>query len=264
MIPVLSIDYIPKRIPHREKYVKTLTSLHSAVLVGPIGVGKTLTLFKAFSRNLLRATAYIYRTKYSLLRELVSRIVGVPRRGVRFEDLLSLLIDTSMERGLVVAIDDADYLIKRGFELSDPAESLFESLVKSDVRVFIVIHSRYYLQYIPISNIVEYHGYTHSELEEILYSRVEEAEDLIQQHEDEVLKWFLRNINDDVIILTSRIVGCDTGGSGDCRLALEILNRACMYAYAEGRGLGEEHVRRAYLDTLDPETLRTYYESHIL
>ena len=69
----LSIDYLPKRLPHREHQLEQHLSLDEgiAILVGPVGVGKTSTLKKVGDARLgididrlVHISGYRYRTSY--------------------------------------------------------------------------------------------------------------------------------------------------------------------------------------------------------
>ena len=264
MIRVLSIDYVPKRTPLREEYIEEISKLDSAILTGPVGVGKTLTLVKAFGERMVRTTCYTYRSIPHVIRTLCWRAgVHIPSRGYDTSLALALLVRRLRDRELVLVLDDFDYLLRRYEADKDKTNAPIELLDRLiEIRLFIVVHGGRGLRVLRkrIGEILEYKPYTKAQIEEILYSRVEEAEDLLVKSGDPMLEWFLRNVDDDLIELVAWITGYDTGGSGDCRLALELLNRACVYARMGNERLSREHVKMSYMDVIDMNVLRSLYE----
>ena len=242
----LSIDYLPKRLPHREHQLEQLLSPNEsiAILVGPVGVGKTSTLKKVGeirSRSgvdrLVHVSGYRYRTSYLMMRALLRRLgLSIPR-GYSTDEYLEFLAGylSSREGEIIVALDDVDYLRDH--------EKVVEMVTRLSeyTTVYCVYHSKYLLpRALRGYQLVSFTPYTVEEIEDILMARVFEEEAVDP-----------RAIDDDIIELIALMVGYDVGGRGDCRLALEILWRAGKYSIVEGKEhIGIEEVRRAYMDTL--------------
>ncbi|MHA1285106.1 MAG: Cdc6/Cdc18 family protein [Promethearchaeota archaeon] len=140
----LEVDFIPERLPHREKELVILSQLFLALLTNPnkisrkilitgkIGIGKTVTI-KVFGDMLIKAgkrrdinIKYIhincrkerksYKVLIKIIRELNSKF---PKRGYSTYDLLDIIFEIIEKRNLhlLIILDELSYLLKEKEDL---------------------------------------------------------------------------------------------------------------------------------------------------
>jgi len=131
---ILSPEYLPELLPHRESQVKQIAdNLFPAsqgrppqdmFIFGKPGVGKTASLkfvFRQFEEYSDRIkTVYIntwdYNTSHAILTKLVLELeFFVQRRGLSKDEIIERLVEAlkKTKKSLIVCLDEVDQLIKR-------------------------------------------------------------------------------------------------------------------------------------------------------
>lgn len=266
----LSIEYIPPRLPCREdeyrhlaQFFKPLLRDPSSVSVrvqvrGSVGTGKTV-LSRRFAEDLEQEAkrlginlvhAYvncrISGSFFNVLKTIIVDSLGYffPQRGYSSEEALEVLMSIldETQTHLVLVLDEIESLIRR--EGGDPLYELTRLHEKragkpsalSLICVFREPECERFLKLLDRStlstlqqNVVYLDKYTPQQLEEILSYRVSEA--------------FVENA---VRPETIKLIADIAGAYGDARYAIELLERAGVYADAERSSeVLPDHVRRA-------------------
>ncbi len=274
----LMFDYIPKVLPHRKEemlkiggyfkeFILNPGSLSvKVILVGGIGTGKTVVA-KSFgkkieefsrtkSKNEIRyahVNCHAHRTLFSIMQKISAELrLSVPRRGFSREELISLLWNylESSDKYLIATIDEADFLARTsGFEAIYELTRLSEIVNKEKIRISLIFIFRDLSSLLTLEksaqstlshNIIRFEPYTSNQIIDILWARVRDERAIYEEA-----------INDEVIELIGELVGFDKGGTGDARLAIEILHRAGKYAEFEDREvIIPEDIRKAYNDVI--------------
>ena len=263
----LSLEFIPRNLPHREEQMRFLTQLfrfsldspfstsQRVLITGDVGTGKTV-LAQRFGSDLVKAARnrkvnlhYVHvncrEAKGSLFmiikRVLTQFVPEFPKRGFAPEELLHTLMDMLDDKNihLILALDEVEHLIR--VEESTPIYNLTriqEERVGKPIRLSLIFILREleYLQKLDKStidtlqrNIVKLDKYSSRQLIDILRDRANLA--------------FKENtVTDDALELVA-----DVGGqSGDARYAIELLWRAGKYADSEpSKQVLTDHVRKA-------------------
>ncbi len=267
-------DHVPNYLPHREEQLRMLAEYFRTILVEPgsisqrvllvggIGTGKTVTArrfgsdFKLLARQRGIKLDYVHvnchrdRTLYFVVQEIAKQLhIPIPPRGLSVQEMYSIILRFLEERDryVIITLDEFDYFIEVAG--NDAVYFLVRTydehpeLVKRINFIFIArdltnlgrldAATESYL----IRNIVYFKPYTSDELYDILKYRVEEA-------------FHPGTVADEVLKYIADIVGADHGGSGNARLALEILLLAGEVADNESSDMVTiEHVRKAYTKT---------------
>ncbi len=251
----LDINYIPSRMPHREKEHRLLMEFFSfllrcpekmaqrVILTGDIGTGKT-ALCQRFgaditteahkrSVNLLyvHVNCREYRGKLSLILQHVVNVLrpNFPKRGFSSEEILRTLLQTLDEEStfMVLALDEFDSLIET--EGSDAVYSLtrlqeMRPNMPQRISLICIMRDLQLTAKLDASakstlqrNVISLEKYGKTQLEDILNDRVSMA-------------FESSTVPEDVVSLTADLA---RGESGNARFAIELLWRAGKYADAE-------------------------------
>ncbi len=140
----LDINFVPKKLPHRDKELSLLSQLFLALITNPnsisrkilitgkTGIGKTVTV-KLFGDILEKASRkrnlkmkYLHvncrkeRTSYKVLNKIIRLVDNkFPKRGYSSQDLLDILIDFLNHHNLhvLIVLDELSYLINKNDDL---------------------------------------------------------------------------------------------------------------------------------------------------
>ena len=263
----LSIEYIPNRLPHREKELSFLVQLFRNILekpgsmnqrvliTGNVGTGKTV-LAHRFGLDMVRAAKarkinlhYVHvncreckGSSFMVLKKVIAEFApDFPQRGFSSEEFLDILMEVLDDRNayLILALDELESLIRT--EGSSPIYNLTriqEDRVNAPMRLSLIaiLREREYLERLDRStlgtlqrNFIELDDYSPNQIETILADRIGLA-----LKEGAVLQDEVKFIAD----LASQF--------GDARYAIELLWRAGKYADAENSSrITSEYIRKA-------------------
>ncbi|NVM35858.1 MAG: AAA family ATPase [Candidatus Lokiarchaeota archaeon] len=245
----LDINYIPEKLPHRDKELSLLSQLFLGLITNPssisrkilitgkTGIGKTATI-KLFGEILEKASKkrqinvkYVHvncrkeRTSYKVLIRLIQLIdFNFPKRGYSSQDLLDILIEFLQRYNLhiLIVLDELSYLINKHEDLIYSLTRVNDDTLKGDQRLSIIgivrdISCLNHLDNSTIStlqrNIIKFKKYSKNQIFDIFKYRA-----------DISLKKNV--ISDDIIDMISE----NTFNSGDIRYGLNILWRSCKIA----------------------------------
>jgi cell division control protein 6 len=263
----LSLEYMPRRLLHRDAQMRFLTQLfrfsvenpfstsQRVLITGDVGTGKTV-LSQRFGADLVKAAKnrkinlqYSHvncREAKGSLFMIIKRVLTqfepeFPKRGFAPEELLHTLMDVLDDKNmhLILALDELENLIRT--EGTNPIYNLTriqEERVGKPIRLSLIciLREQEYLQKLDKStidtlqrNIVKLDKYSSLQLIEILRDRAELA--------------FKENkVSDEALQLIAGI----SEKSGDARYSIELLWRAGKYADSENaKHVSTEHVRKA-------------------
>ena len=267
-------EYVPAYLPHREEQLKSLatyfrplllepgTISQRVLLVGSIGTGKSATArrfgsdFKHLARQRGIKLEYVHvnchrdRTLYFVVQEIARQLhIPIPPRGLSAQEMFQIILKHLENRNIytIITLDEFDYFIEvAGNDAVYFLVRTYDEHPELTKRISYIFITRgltslsrldsateSYL----VRNVIHFKPYTSAELFDILKYRSSEA-------------FYEGPISDDVLNYISELVGVDTGGSGNARLALEILMLAGTEADNEGSpAVTIEHVRRAFAKT---------------
>ncbi len=198
---VLSPEYLPEFLPHRENQIKQLArnlmpasqgrKPQNTFIFGPSGIGKTAVVkfvFREFESYSGIKTVYIncwdFNTTQAILTEIVLRLgFPVPRRGWAKDEILSRLIEIleKSKKGLIVCLDEIDQLIFKSQEVLYDLLRL-NQYVKNPIGIVFVSNNPHVFanveQRIKSSlNIeeIEFKPYSLMEMKDILEERIKEG-----------------------------------------------------------------------------------------
>jgi len=242
----LDINYVPNKLPHRDKELSLLSQLFLTIITNPnsisrkilitgkIGIGKTVTvkyfgdLLKKASKKRNIGIKYVHincrkeRTSYKILIKII-RIINknFPKRGYSPQDLLEILLDllNIQNLHLLIVLDELNYLIDKGEDLIYLLTRINDDSVNSQQRISIIgiVRDITCLNNIDNStmstlqrNIIKFNNYSKKQIFDILKYRANIS-----------LK---KNIISDELI---EMISESTYNNGDVRYGLNILLMAC-------------------------------------
>jgi len=267
-------DYIPSYLPHREEQLKSLASYFRSVLlepgslaqrvllVGRVGTGKTATAhrfsrdFKMLARQRGLNFEYVHinchrsRTLFFVAQEMARQLrIPLPPRGLSAQEMYHIILKYLENRNIymILTLDEFDYFIEvAGNEAVYFLVRTYDEYPYLTKRVNFIFITRSLTslnrldsatENYLVRNVIHFKPYTSRELYDILKYRSEEA-------------FHVGTVSDEVLHYIADLVGVDRGGSGNARLALEILILAGSEADREGASeISIEHVRRAFTHT---------------
>lgn len=250
-------DYLPPKLPHREKELERLRKFFSSylrgesiqriLLLGSVGAGKT-ALARLFGREMEgKGVSYVHvncrisRSPYFVLLEAVRKLLpAFPPRGYSVEEMLGTLVSHLEKHGgrLLLTLDELDYQV----EVEGP--DLLYLLTRYPEQnpaawrlgLIGICRDRGFLNRLDAPTrstfqhtLIELDRYPGEQLFDILVFRAGEA---IQPGK----------VDEEVL----RLISDMASGTGDARFALEVLYRAgCLAEQRMAPRILPEHVREA-------------------
>jgi len=269
---ILSPEYLPEILPHRENQIKLLADnllatskgrRQNTFIFGPPGIGKTATVryvFREFEDYSGIKTIYINcwdcKTATAVLSHLaISLGLFVQRHGWSKDEVIERLLEGLKKwgKGVVVCLDEVDQLIFRD------ASVLYDLLrinqyVKNPVSVVFISNNPHVFAKVEPrikSSLsveeLEFKPYTLQEMKDILEERVKNA--------------FIAVEKGVVLLAANRAVQM----GGDVRIGLDCLLKAGRLAEQEGADLVKvEHVKRIIkeVEPAKPKILKEKINEH--
>jgi cell division control protein 6 len=269
----LDINYVPHRLPHREKEHRLLMEFFDfllrfpekmtqrAIITGDVGTGKT-AIAQRFGADITREAnklgvnlRYVhvncreYRGKLFLILQHALAVFrpSFPKRGYSAEEVLSTLMQSLDEENafMILTLDEFGSLIEReGPEAVYKLTRLQEMRPNKPQRISLICILRDLQETERLDasakstlqrNVISLDKYSREQLTDILNDRVQMA-------------FEPSTVSEDVVNLVSELAFSE---SGNARFAIELLWRTGKYADAEG------------LDIVSPECLRKAVSSII-
>jgi cell division control protein 6 len=263
---ILSPDYIPDKLPHRENEIKRVASIlapalrgskpNNLFIYGLTGTGKTAVTLYVLRRLVAKAKqlgvpvryAYVNTrqrdTPYKVLADIASSIgVRVPFTGLSTAEVYSRLVRalSRLKGVLIVVLDEIDWLVRRrgddllykltriGYDLPPGSAKVSLVGITNDVRFVEMLDAR------VRSSLGEeelvFPPYNAEQLRDILWERAKEA--------------FNPDVIDDAVI--SYCAALAAREHGDARRALDLLRVAGEVAERENAPrVTVEHVKKAW------------------
>ncbi len=271
----LDINFIPKKLPHRNKELSLLSQLFLTLLTNPnktsrkilimgkTGIGKTVTV-KIFGEMLREASEkrnilikYVHincrkeRTSYKVLIKIIRSLnKNFPKRGYSPQDLLEIINDllNSQNLHLLIVLDELNYLIRNDRDLIYSLTRLNDDSFNLPQRLSIIgivrdISCINNLDNSTLStlqrNIIRFNDYSSEQIFDILKYRAD-------------ISFREQVISDDLIEMISDIVFI----KGDIRYGLNLLWKASVIAESKNlKSISAECVRIANQDLVPFSTL---------
>ena len=259
---VLSSDYLPELLPHREQQIKQLADNllpasrgrqpQNTFLFGSPGIGKTASVkyvFREFEEYSGIKTIYINCWDYKTATAVLSKIVielGYPvqRRGLGKDEIFDRLMEVlnKSSRSLIICLDEVDQLQQEAlYDLSRLKTKNPLGLVAISNNPFIFADIEPRIKSSLAVDEIEFKPYSLMEMKSILQERVKHSINLV---EDGV-----------VLLAANRAVQ----KGGDVRVGLQCLLRAGRIAEQENsNNLKVEHIRNVLKEVREvkPEILK--------
>ena len=279
----LDINYIPNRLPHREKEHRLLMEFfrfilscpekmaQRVIITGEVGTGKT-ALAQRFGADMTieankRGVNFRYvhvncrecRGKLFLILQHAVSVFrpNFPKRGYSAEEALETLMQSLDEENayMVLALDEFDSLIEQ-----EGSEAVYKLTRQQEMRagksqrisLISIIRDLQSTEKLDASanstlqrNVIRLDRYGADQLTDILNDRVESA-------------FEPSTVPEDVVDLVSELAVSE---SGNARFAIELLWRAGKYADAENLGLVEAECVRRAISSIIPTIQRSELSS---
>jgi len=257
---VLSPEYLPEFLPHRENEIKQIANNilpaskgripQNTFLYGSPGLGKTASVkfvFREFENFTGLKTIYIncwdYKTTHSILSKIAIELGAfVHRRGMGKDEVLEKIFEAckKTKRALIVCLDEVDQLIFREQEalydllrINQYIKNPFGLvLISNNPNIFINLEPRIKSS-LNIEE-VEFKSYNLEEMKDILKKRVKIA---------------FRSVEEGVILLASNHA---VKLGGDVRIGLECLLKAGRLAERENSKKLKVEYMKKILSTVKP------------
>ena len=245
----LDINYVPNKLPHRDKELTLLSQLFLTLLTNPneisrkvlitgkTGIGKTavvklfgdLLIKESKKRNILIKYIHINcrkeRTSYKVLTKIIQSIKNnFPKRGYSAQELLEIINDylEGEDTHLIVVLDELSYLIENDKDIMYSLTRLNDDFLNAPQRLSLIgiIRDLSYINNLDLStlstlqrNIIKFENYSKEQIFDILKYRTEISLN------DKV-------ISEELIQMISEIVFI----KGDVRYGLNLIWKACKIA----------------------------------
>jgi len=277
---ILSPDYIPERLPHREEEIRKVGSVlaqalrgsrpNNLFIYGLTGTGKTAVTLYVLKRLVAKARqlgvpvdyAYVNTrqrdTPYKVLADIASSVgLRVPFTGLSTAEVYARLVRALSRRTgvLIVVLDEVDWLVRRrgddllykltriGYELPMDATRVSIVGITNDVRFVEMLDAR--VRSSLGEEEVVFPPYNAEQLRDILWERAREA--------------FQPGAVDDSVI--SYVAALAAREHGDARRALDLLRVAGEVAERENAPhVTVEHVKKAWMQ-LERDRVREVVET---
>ncbi len=250
----LDINFVPEKLPHRDKELSLLSQLFLALLTNPnsisrkilitgkIGIGKTAVV-KSFGEALSNAAErreiffrYIHincrkeRTSYKILIKIIRSLnKHFPKRGYSPQDLLDFILELLKNKKLhlLIVLDELNYLINNDKDLIYSLTRLNDDSINSPqwISIIGIVRDISCLNNLDTStlstlqrNIIKFNNYSKDHIIDIFKYRAE-------------ISLKKNVISEEIIQFMSEIAY----KKGDIRYGLDLLWRGCKIA--ESRGL---------------------------
>jgi cell division control protein 6 len=264
---VLSLDYVPFILPHREAELKQLERVFSilkkkahlvapkAFVTGDVGAGKTV-LAKRFGMDFERelrdigvearsiyVNCRLEGTPINVLMAMIKQLRAsqLPLRGFSVEEAVDVFVNclAEIDARVIAVMDELDHVVKKhGSYLLYVLTRIQEKnpLAGQNLALVLIVRNIAILRTLDTSTlstalcpIIRLQRYTTSELYDIISSRTGMA-------------FYDNAVSPEAISLISDIAGA----YGDARYAIELLNRAGTFAeFEHADSVEPEHIRQA-------------------
>jgi len=273
----LNIDYIPEKLPHREKELSLLSQLFLSLITSPntisrkvlitggIGIGKTATV-KVFGKMLKNVAIkrdikieYIHincrkeRSPYKVLIKIMEKLQkNFPKRGYSSQDLLEIISKTIENKNLhiLLILDELNYLINKENHIIYSLTRIYDDSFNKAQRISLIgivrdISCLNNLDSSTLStlqrNIIKFKDYSIKQIYEIMKYRV-------------TLSLKKGIISDDLIQMLSDIVF----EKSDIRFGLNLLWKACKIGERKNLNYLTAEAIRLANKTLIPYSLQDF------
>ena len=270
----LDINYVPYRLPHREKEHRLLMEFFDfllrfpermtqrVIITGDVGTGKT-ALSQRFGADItleanklgvnlryVHVNCREYRGKLFLILQHALAVFrpSFPKRGYSAEEVLSTLVQSLDEENahMILTLDEFGSLIEReGSEAVYKLTRLQEMRPNKPQRISLICILRDLKETERLDtsakstlqrNVISLEKYSNEQLTDILNDRVQMA-------------FEPSTVSEDVVNLVSELTFSE---SGNARFAIELLWRAGKYADAEGLGVVSPECLRKAVSSIIP------------
>jgi cell division control protein 6 len=255
---VLSPEYLPEFLPHRETQIKQIAASLEPIakgrkpqnifVFGGPGLGKTAVakfVFRKFEEEYTNVkTVYLncwdYNTANAVLSELTIQLgLPVQRRGWAKDEIMNRFVEAlkKTKKNLVICLDEVDQLIRQGQEVLYDLLRIKERAQK-DIGIIFISNNPHVFAFVEpriLSSLnideIEFKPYTFSEMKDILQERV---------------RYGLTAVEEGVVALAASHA---INKGGDVRVGLQTLLKAARLAEQErAEKLKVSHMKKVLLE----------------